>query len=480
MSIDNNQAAPLRLLQAASASESPQSARLAVADTSRSAGTPGFKSLMGGNQDQSESKADPQLFEQQAIPADSARVSPDRCDATDPQGRQHWLQMMKSHFDVENALGDNLTSSEDGMPQTDIDPALVLSPVVQNELSTEFSESLAAPTGALQAGLPGGYQLPHEGQTIAASSPLQTVLPATGGDSPLEISVVPGSMSAVDPLAESIRGGLDNAPLSAIARDRIVSVEGLPGRGQRSAAGDGSVAKTAVAAALDSIAIESEDADGSKSLDTERKVAADNLVERWQRSPGAALDAVTTARSADLLLKTPLQSTAPAIVATGGQPAAANSSALSPELASLNLAQPGSSQQIAPALGERVALMLNHQLSSAEIRIDPPHLGKLDIQIQVKDDTATVIIHTQHAQTRDLIDASSLRLREFLQEAGYQTVDVNVSHGGLAQDQDNHTAQGDESAAVPADGEVGELTGDHMAQQMMYLETGERLVDFFA
>ncbi len=80
------------------------------------------------------------------------------------------------------------------------------------------------------------------------------------------------------------------------------------------------------------------------------------------------------------------------------------------------------------ALGERISFMINQHLNSAEIRMDPPQLGKLDIQIQVKDDAATIVIHTQHSQTRDLVDAASVRLREYLQEAGYQSVDVDVSH----------------------------------------------------
>jgi flagellar hook-length control protein FliK len=110
-------------------------------------------------------------------------------------------------------------------------------------------------------------------------------------------------------------------------------------------------------------------------------------------------------------------------------------------LQSLQLAPQATPSQWGDALGEKVSLLISHKLQSAEIRIDPPHLGKLDIQIQLKDDSATINIQTHHAPTRDLIDAASFRLREFLQDSGYSSVDVNVSHREQSMAQDS--AQGD-------------------------------------
>ncbi len=103
-------------------------------------------------------------------------------------------------------------------------------------------------------------------------------------------------------------------------------------------------------------------------------------------------------------------------------------SPLSTSLQTMQLAPEATASQWGEALGERVSLLLNNKLNSAEIRIDPPHLGKLDIQIQLKDDSASIVISTQHAHTRDLIESASIRLREFLQESGYNSVDVDVSH----------------------------------------------------
>lgn len=123
-------------------------------------------------------------------------------------------------------------------------------------------------------------------------------------------------------------------------------------------------------------------------------------------------------------------------------PATANpvtsTSVLSNSLERMVMTNPNSSAEWGSGLGERVSLMLNHKQNAATIRLDPPMLGKMDIQIQVKDDVTNVTINTQHAQTRDMVDGASHRLREFLQDAGYQNVNVDVSHQS---DQQKNDAQ---------------------------------------
>ncbi len=113
-------------------------------------------------------------------------------------------------------------------------------------------------------------------------------------------------------------------------------------------------------------------------------------------------------------------------------------SVLSNSLERMVMTNPDSSAQWSSGLGERVSLMLNQKHNAATIRLDPPMLGKMDIMIQVKDDVTTVTINTQHSQTRDMVDGASNRLREILQDAGYQNVNVDVSH---QRDQQKNDAQ---------------------------------------
>ncbi len=137
------------------------------------------------------------------------------------------------------------------------------------------------------------------------------------------------------------------------------------------------------------------------------------------------------------------------------------------------------SQQWGDALGERVSFLINQKLNNAEIRIDPPHLGKLDIQIHIKDDSAHVVIHTQHAQTRDLVESSSLRLREILQDAGYSNVDVNVSHRDSSS---NQNASGDSQSGANSEQSIAQDSSNAsmaaMQQASIVLANGR--IDYFA
>jgi flagellar hook-length control protein FliK len=152
------------------------------------------------------------------------------------------------------------------------------------------------------------------------------------------------------------------------------------------------------------------------------------------------------------------------------------SQVLPPHLQSISVST--NNQQWGDALGERVSFLINQKLNNAEIRIDPPHLGKLDIQIHIKDDSAQVVIHTQHVQTRDLVESSSLRLREILQDAGYSSVDVNVSHRDSSSNQNasGDSQSGDSHQSVlqePINAAVGMM-------QQASIAVADGRIDYFA
>lgn len=149
---------------------------------------------------------------------------------------------------------------------------------------------------------------------------------------------------------------------------------------------------------------------------------------------------------------------------------------LPPQLETLSLARSADAPEWSEGLGERVSWMINQKQNSASIRLDPPMLGKLDVQVKIADDATTITIQTQHAQTRDLIESASLRLREFLQESGYQNVNVDVSQ---RQDQQQARAQ---STAEEQQGDAEETDPESMPQQQQQSRffSGDGLLDTFA
>ena len=147
-------------------------------------------------------------------------------------------------------------------------------------------------------------------------------------------------------------------------------------------------------------------------------------------------------------------------------------------LETMNLARGADAAEWGNGLSERVSWMINQKQNSATIRLDPPMLGKLDVQVRIADDATTITIQTQHAQTRDLIETASLRLRDSLQENGFQNVNVDVSQRQDQQQSRSQTA-GDEQPGLhdEFDGE-SESAMQHESDTRFF--TGEGLLDTFA
>lgn len=150
---------------------------------------------------------------------------------------------------------------------------------------------------------------------------------------------------------------------------------------------------------------------------------------------------------------------------------------LPPHLESLTLANPRDQAGLSSGLGDRIQWMVNQKLNTATIRMDPPMLGRLEVHIQVVDDMTNVTINTQHAQTRDLIDSASVKLREYLQENGYQNVNVDVSH----QEQQQASDQSGDKDDLPVDETPSVHVSDNLqdAQGNRYFSS-DSVVDYFA
>lgn len=150
---------------------------------------------------------------------------------------------------------------------------------------------------------------------------------------------------------------------------------------------------------------------------------------------------------------------------------------LPPQLDTLALARDAAPADWGEGIGERVSWLINHKQNSASIRLDPPALGRLDVQIRIADDATTISIQAQQGQTRDLIDAATPRLREFLQDAGFQNVNVDVS-----QRQEQQLARGQHSAGeAPLDTDEHAVDDDELVPgEFSPAYRGDGLVDTFA
>lgn len=91
--------------------------------------------------------------------------------------------------------------------------------------------------------------------------------------------------------------------------------------------------------------------------------------------------------------------------------------------AAISMQQPGWSQQVT----DKVMWMSSQNLRSAEIKLDPAELGRLEVKVSVGQEQTQVTFTSAHAGVRESLEGQMHRLREMLAQQGMQDVDVNVS-----------------------------------------------------
>ena len=76
---------------------------------------------------------------------------------------------------------------------------------------------------------------------------------------------------------------------------------------------------------------------------------------------------------------------------------------------------------------DQVSFMVKGGFQQAEIKLNPAHLGPMEIKLSVSDDKASINFVTHHAPVRDAIDSAMPRLRDMLEQQGLSLGDVDVS-----------------------------------------------------
>jgi len=84
------------------------------------------------------------------------------------------------------------------------------------------------------------------------------------------------------------------------------------------------------------------------------------------------------------------------------------------------------------AVGEQVVWFVAQNIRSASLRLNPQHLGPLELHVHMDGDKASIAFSSQHAQVRDALESSLPRLRDMFAEQGLNLVDVNVSQRDVA------------------------------------------------
>ena len=84
-------------------------------------------------------------------------------------------------------------------------------------------------------------------------------------------------------------------------------------------------------------------------------------------------------------------------------------------------------------LGRQIMWMVNQNMQSAEIRLNPAHLGPIEVRIEMDDEKVNVAFSSRHAAVREAVEMALPRLREMFESSGISLADANISQHTFAE-----------------------------------------------
>ena len=301
-----------------------------------------------------------------------------------------------------------------------------------------------------------GDSLPHEGDTL-----------------PLAALVLVAGLPASEVAAAAKGGGETDGTKTAVQTGDLKLPPGLRSAaeltdshaGKTQAQGDTSLAATTDAAKGDAVQVDPKQT--AHTALTRAQTAA--LLDATQAQAGQSNHAADPSGQAQQAGVSGIHG-----AAAGAKPVAD----ARPNLPVLQMQQPMHQPGWDNELGNRVVWMTRNELQGAELRLNPPHLGPLEVKISIHHDSASLSFVAQHVQARDAIEAALPRLREMMAEQGFAKTHVDVSGQSLAQQQQQSTfSSGGGAGNFPQDllGE-DDMLGEHL---LGTVQRGVGMVDYF-
>jgi flagellar hook-length control protein FliK len=102
-------------------------------------------------------------------------------------------------------------------------------------------------------------------------------------------------------------------------------------------------------------------------------------------------------------------------------------------------------------LGDTVRWMVHSGQQHAELSINPPELGPVEISVTLEADRASVVFVAPHATTREALEASLPRLHGLLAEAGIALDNAQVGADAQAGGQERQRPQHARAQAAAED-----------------------------
>lgn len=148
-----------------------------------------------------------------------------------------------------------------------------------------------------------------------------------------------------------------------------------------------------------------------------------------------------------------------------------NSAGLSTTV-SIPVGKPGWSESVM----QRVMWMSSQNISRAEIALNPPELGPMNIKISSTGDQASVVFSSHHGSVREALDQGLARLREMMENQGINLADVDVSDQSTFQQRDQAEVEG-ASGEGGVDGQLADNNHEQFGDDSVAMTKPLALVD---
>ena len=107
----------------------------------------------------------------------------------------------------------------------------------------------------------------------------------------------------------------------------------------------------------------------------------------------------------------------------------------------IHLPTPVSDARWTTDFGQKIVWMASSHTQSAELTLNPPQMGPIEISLNVDKGNATATFSSANAEVREAIETAMPRLREMLASAGIELGQANVSAESFRQQAENGEAQ---------------------------------------
>lgn len=129
--------------------------------------------------------------------------------------------------------------------------------------------------------------------------------------------------------------------------------------------------------------------------------------------------------------------TAPAAAPLQASQLAAKSTAYNPEAISAKVGTTAWDR----AIGQKVVWMVGSAMQSAELSLNPPELGPLQVVLSISNDQANASFTAAQPEVREALESAMPRLKQMLSDAGVQLSGFSVGAETQQRQQQQHSAQ---------------------------------------